>query len=236
MAAAGAFAAVSSIFGSPVIGAVLIIEATGLGGPTLPVVLLPGLLLRGSARWCSWGLGRGRGSACSVVAESVSVPDYGGTYSWGDFGWTIMLAVGAAIVVFAVMQLEGIVLRFVRMHTFALTIVSGLLVGGLAVAFEEATGYAENAVLFSGEPAFDSLFRSEATISLSTLALLLLFKGLAWSVSLSSFPVDQRSPQIFSVWSRACWPGTCPATPRHLRSPCSSARPASRPCAYHSAR
>ena len=43
MAAAGSFAAVSSIFGSPVIGAVLIIEAAGLGGPTLPLVLLPGL-------------------------------------------------------------------------------------------------------------------------------------------------------------------------------------------------
>lgn len=53
MAAAGAFAAISSLFGSPVIGAVIIIEATGLGGPTLPVVLLPGLLAAGSARWCS---------------------------------------------------------------------------------------------------------------------------------------------------------------------------------------
>src|SRR5262249_2837320 len=35
MAAAGSFAAVSTIFGSPVIGAVVIIEATGLGGPIL---------------------------------------------------------------------------------------------------------------------------------------------------------------------------------------------------------
>src|SRR3954453_6795573 len=47
MGAAGSFAAVSSIFGSPVIGAVLTIEAPGLGGPTLPLVLLPGLLASG---------------------------------------------------------------------------------------------------------------------------------------------------------------------------------------------
>ena len=43
------------------------------------------------------------------------------------------------------------------------------------------------AVLFSGESAFGSLFDSAATISLTTLALLLLFKGLAWSVSLGNF-------------------------------------------------
>ena len=35
LAAAAAFAAISSLFGSPIIGAVIIIEATGLGGPTL---------------------------------------------------------------------------------------------------------------------------------------------------------------------------------------------------------
>src|SRR5205809_600394 len=38
MAAAGSFAAVSTIFGSPVLGAVIVIEAAGLGGAMLPVV------------------------------------------------------------------------------------------------------------------------------------------------------------------------------------------------------
>ena len=42
MGAAGSFAAISTIFGNPVIGAVIIIEAAGLR-PTLPLVLLPGL-------------------------------------------------------------------------------------------------------------------------------------------------------------------------------------------------
>jgi chloride channel protein, CIC family len=47
MAAAGSFAAVSTIFGSPVIGAIVIIEAAGLGGAMLRLVLLPGLLVAG---------------------------------------------------------------------------------------------------------------------------------------------------------------------------------------------
>ena len=41
MAAAGSFAAISTIFGNPVIGAVIIIEAAGLGGPMLPLVCCP---------------------------------------------------------------------------------------------------------------------------------------------------------------------------------------------------
>ena len=47
MAAAGSFAAVSTIFGSPVVGSVLIVEAMGLGGAILPLVLLPGLASAG---------------------------------------------------------------------------------------------------------------------------------------------------------------------------------------------
>src|SRR5262249_15759028 len=57
MAAAGSFAAVSTIFGSPVIGAIVIIEAAGLGGAMLPLVLLPGLLAAGIGSLVFVGLG-----------------------------------------------------------------------------------------------------------------------------------------------------------------------------------
>ena len=197
IAAAGAFAAVSAIFGSPVIGAVLIIEATGLGGPTLALVLLPGLIAAGVGSLVFLGLGSWSGFSTAAWALSpFPLPGYGGP-GWGDFAWTAVLAIGAAIVVFVVMELARLVLGFVRTHTFGLTIAAGLVVGCLAIAFEETTGYAENAVLFSGEPAFDSLFSSQATIALSTLALLLVFKGLAWSISLSSFRGGPTFPAIF---------------------------------------
>ena len=42
LAAAGSFAAVSTLLGSPLLGAFLLMEASGLGGPTLGLVLLPG--------------------------------------------------------------------------------------------------------------------------------------------------------------------------------------------------
>ena len=45
--AAGSFAAISTLLGSPLAAAFLLMEASGLGGPTLGLVLVPGLLASG---------------------------------------------------------------------------------------------------------------------------------------------------------------------------------------------
>ncbi|MGZ8688264.1 MAG: chloride channel protein, partial [Gaiellaceae bacterium] len=74
---------------------------------------------------------------------------------------------------------------------------AGLVVGLLAIAFGEVTDLSPNAVLFSGQEAFGSLFDSAATVSASTLMLLFLFKGLAWSVSLGNFRGGPTFPAIF---------------------------------------
>src|ERR1700729_3804033 len=47
VAAAGSFAAISTLLGSPLLGAFLLMEASGLAGATLELVLLPGLLAAG---------------------------------------------------------------------------------------------------------------------------------------------------------------------------------------------
>jgi H+/Cl- antiporter ClcA len=197
IAAAGAFAAVSAIFGSPVIGAVLILEATGIGGPTLPVVLLPGLTAAGIGSLVFIGLGSFSGFSTAAWALSpFPLPPFAGP-GWGDFAWTILLAVATAVVVFGILELARWSKHLVDQRIFVLTIVAGLAVGGLAIAYAEATGETPNAVLFSGEDAFGALFSGAATVSLGTLALLLVFKGLAWSVSLGSFRGGPTFPAIF---------------------------------------
>jgi H+/Cl- antiporter ClcA len=197
MAAAGSFAAVSAIFGSPVIGAVIIIEASGLGGALLPVVLLPGLLAAGIGSLVFIGLGSWSGFSTSAWQLSpFPLPSFGGP-GWGDFGWTILLALVTAVVVFGIMELARQSKRVVENRLVLLTIMAGLAVGGLAIAFAEATGQSPNAVLFSGEPAFGSLFATTATISLSTLGLLIVFKGIAWSISLGNFRGGPTFPAIF---------------------------------------
>jgi H+/Cl- antiporter ClcA len=197
MAAAGSFAAISSIFGSPVIGAVLIVEATGLGGSVLTVVLLPGLIAAGVGSLVFIGLGSFSG--LSTAAWSLSpfpLPSFGGP-GWADFGWTIALAVATAVLVFGIMELARWFKRVVDQHPFPLMIAAGLCVGGLAIAFAEATDQSPDAVLFSGQEALGSVFGQTATVSLSTLALLLLFKGLAWSISLGNFRGGPVFPAIF---------------------------------------
>ena len=47
MASAGSFAAISTLLGSPILGAFLIMEVAGVGGLTLSLVTLPGLLASG---------------------------------------------------------------------------------------------------------------------------------------------------------------------------------------------
>jgi H+/Cl- antiporter ClcA len=197
MAASGSFAAVSAIFGSPVIGAVLIIEAVGLGGAALPLVLLPGLLAAGIGSMVFIGLGSWSGfSTAAWELSPFPLEPFGGP-GWGDFGWTVLLAVATAVVSFAILELARLVKRVVDQRPFVLTIAAGLAVGGLAVAYAEATDESPNAVLFSGENAFDALFASAATVSTSTLVLLIVFKGLAWSISLGNFRGGPTFPALF---------------------------------------
>jgi chloride channel protein, CIC family len=195
MAAAGSFAAVSTIFGSPVIGAVLVIEAAGLGGAMLPLVLLPGLLSAGIGSLVFIGLGAWTGfSTGAWELTPFALPEYGGP-GWGDFGWTIVLALATAVGTFVVMELARWSGRVVQTRPFVLTVAAGLAVGLLAIGFAEATDQPTSAVLFSGQDAFGDLLGSP--IALSTLSLLLLFKAAAWSISLSSFRGGPTFPAIF---------------------------------------
>ena len=59
------------------------------------------------------------------------------------------------------------------------------------------TDQSTDAVLFSGQDAFGSLFEDAPTLSLSILALLLLFKGVAWSISLGNFRGGPTFPALF---------------------------------------
>src|SRR3954469_6101115 len=129
MAAAGSFAAVATIFGSPVIGAVLIVEVTGIGGAMLPLVLLAGLLAPGIGSLVFIGLGSWTGFSTSAWQLTPfplqSFPGLG----WGDFGWKILLAGATALLVFAVLEFGRSVQRVVERRPFVSTVAAGLAVG-----------------------------------------------------------------------------------------------------------
>ncbi len=100
IAACGTFAAVSFLFGSPVIAAVLMIEAAGIGGGRLNLILVPGLLAAGIGALVSIGLGSWTGVDTSDIAiGTVTLPDFARP-DLLDFVWTIPLAALIALGVF----------------------------------------------------------------------------------------------------------------------------------------
>ena len=75
IAAAGSFAAISSLLGSPLLGAFLLLEASGLGGPMLGLVLVPGLLAAGLGALMFLGLD----SLTGLGTFSFTIPDSPGS-------------------------------------------------------------------------------------------------------------------------------------------------------------
>jgi H+/Cl- antiporter ClcA len=197
LASAGMFASMALIFDSPIIAAVILIEAAGLGGATLPLVLLPGLLAAGIGSLISIGMGSWTGLSTSAFALGpLSLPSFARP-DLADFGWSILLAAAVAIVSFAVFRLARVTVRIVTTRPFVLVPVVGIAVSGLAMLFAETTGKSVNEVLFSGQDSLPGLVSGAATWSLSALALLIVFKGLAWAISLGSFRGGPTFPAIF---------------------------------------
>ena len=197
LAASAAFAAIATIFGSPVIGAIILIEAAGLGGPMLPLVLLPGLMSAGIGSVVFIGMGHWTGlSSAAYTLSPISLPAFS-TLTAAEFGWAIVLAFAAAVVTFAITDLARWSARVVATRPWLLLPVAALAVGGLAIGFAQITGQSADVVLFSGQDAFSALVKQAPTLSLSTLAFLLLFKGAAWGISLGNFRGGPTFPALF---------------------------------------
>ena len=74
---------------------------------------------------------------------------------------------------------------------------AGLLLAGLAIAFERATDHGVDQVLFSGQDAIGPLVANPGAWSLGAIALLIVFKGLAYGVSLGAFRGGPVFPAMF---------------------------------------
>ncbi len=195
--AAGAFAALSFLFVSPLIAAVIIIEATGIGGPRFPLVVIPGLLAAGIGSLLAIGLGSWTGLPRGEIALGPlqHLPAF--THpTISDFGWTIALALVVAIIARLIMY-GGLLTYKVAGPRPLLLPVIGLIVAGLAIAFSQIEGKSVNEVLFSGESGLPGLVAQGGGWSLSALTLLIVCKGLAYGLSAGSFRGGPTFPAVF---------------------------------------
>jgi H+/Cl- antiporter ClcA len=197
MAASGSFAAVAMIFGSPIIAAVILLEALGLDRERLPLVLVPGLLAAGIGSLVSIGMGSLTGLSSSAYSlGALTLPAFAEP-SVADFAWTIPLAVTVAVLTFGARQIGLRSHPVVMRRPFLFVPAAGIIVAGLAIAFHATSGKSVNEVLFSGQSALPGLVTSAGSWSISALLLVLAFKGLAWGVSLGSFRGGPTFPSMF---------------------------------------
>jgi H+/Cl- antiporter ClcA len=197
LAACGSFAALGTILGSPIVAAVFLMEAIGLGGETLTMVLLPGLLAGATGALIFIGLGHWGGLGEPTLSIPASVLPAYAHPSAADLGWAVVLGLAAALLVGGLRRVVALLRPHVEGRRYLLMPLAGLAVGGLAIGFQEWTHQSFRYVLFSGQSALGPLAvysqpalaaqAHVATFTAATLAILALFKAAAYAISLSGF-------------------------------------------------
>jgi H+/Cl- antiporter ClcA len=195
IATAGSFAAISTLLGSPLLGAFLLMEASGLGGMMLGAALLPGMLSAGIGFLVFVGLD----SITGQGTFSLAIPDLPPftTPTVAMFGWALVFGLACPLLGWAIYTLARTARPFVHARRVAVTPVLGVAIALLAIVFAETTDHGVDDVLFSGQVALPTLIDQASTWSIGALVALIVCKGLAYGLSLSAFRGGPVFPSMF---------------------------------------
>ncbi|MCX4524626.1 chloride channel protein [Streptomyces sp. NBC_01551] len=195
VAAAGSFAAISALLGSPLIGAFLLMETAVVAGPALGVTLMPGLLAAGIGSLVFTGLGSwtgvGAGQLVIPSLPATSRPDL------AQFGWALVVGIAAAFVGTGIQRLALRLQPHVNRRRLLWTPLFGLATAGLAIAYAQGTGNDSAQVLFSGQSALPDLLRHATDYTGGALTLLVVCKGIAYCLCLAAFRGGPIFPALF---------------------------------------
>ncbi|MEV0909154.1 chloride channel protein [Streptomyces hokutonensis] len=193
--ASGSFAAISTLLGSPLLGAFLLMEMSGLGGPMLGVVLVPGLLASGIGALIFTGLGSWTG----LGTYSLTLPNvpHAATPDAAGFGWALLIGVAAALLGVGIRWLALRLLKLVEPRRLTATVLAGVVVGVIALLYAEWTSHPASGVLYSGQSGLGPLLTTNAQYSAGALVVLVACKALAYSVSMAAFRGGPVFPAVF---------------------------------------
>ena len=196
MASAGSFAAISTLLGSPLLGAFLIMEAAGIAGATLTLVALPGLLASGVGALVFIGLDSWTGLGTFSLALTTVPPEV--TPTVATLLWALPVGarrrphrlgdpLGRALAASARPREPGPGHRRPRPARRAQR--------DALPARHRAT--ASPHVLFSGQDALPELVADAADYSVGVLVVLGRLQGAAYGLSLSAFRGGPVFPAMF---------------------------------------
>ncbi|HEV7212046.1 MAG TPA: chloride channel protein [Blastococcus sp.] len=195
VAATGSFAAISTLLGTPLAGAFLLMEAASAGGMLATAVLLPGLLGAGVGSLIFTGLD----ALTGYGTFSLAIPGLpkAGAPTFAEFGWAVGIGLVAAVLCVGLRWLARRVRDSITGHLVLGTVLLGLAIAGFTILYAWTTGHAAADVLFSGQTALPHVVDTQATYSVGALTLLLACKGLAYVAALGGFRGGPTFPAMF---------------------------------------
>ncbi|MFF4628064.1 chloride channel protein [Streptomyces griseorubiginosus] len=194
LSAAGAAAAVSALFGNPIVGAVLLIEVAGVGGPQLFAVMLPALLASGVGDLIFTGFVRWTGFETGSLDIGLPTPP---PLDWTDVLWALLLAPALAFLVHGAFVGGRFVARFVAARTVRRTALCALAAAVCITLYAVATGRSPAEAALSGESTLSDLARDPHAWPVGALIAVLAFKGLAYALCLGSLRGGPVFPALF---------------------------------------
>ncbi len=195
LGAAGAAAAISAIFGNPVVAAVLLIEVAGVGGPQLFAVMLPALLSSGVGSLVFTGLGRWTGLGTGELSLKLSAPFP--RLDVADVLWSLAVAVAVAAAMHPVRAGAQAVATYVRARPLVRTVPCALGAGVCAALYALVTGRSSGEVASSGQAALSALAADPQAWGTGALVAVLAFKGAAYTLCLGSLRGGPVFPALF---------------------------------------
>jgi H+/Cl- antiporter ClcA len=190
---AGSFAAISALFGGPLVGGVLMVEsgAAGLGAALIPA-LLPGFVAAAVGYLLFVGFGGWGGLNAPGLVEP-GLPPYEGTHIY-DLFVAAAIGIATAFAIVAIRRLGARVAAEPRFGMPALLLLGGLAVGVLAEV-ADLLGADSQDVLFSGQASIPALVAESST---GVVLILLVAKSLGYAICLGcGFRGGPIFPAIF---------------------------------------
>ncbi|MEV4334403.1 chloride channel protein [Streptomyces sp. NPDC049597] len=194
LATAGSTTAISTIFGGPVVAAVMVVEGAGLAGVQLVALLLPCLLASATGAVVFTGFGHWTGLPTGALTLPDVPPNV--TPDAGDFLWGVPAAALIALVVAAGRAIGRRTQAAMRRHTAPRTVAAAVAVGVCLTAYALLTGRSPEEAALSGQAVLGELAARPESWSVAALLALIACKGLAWAVCLGALRGGPIFPSI----------------------------------------
>ncbi|AQT74818.1 chloride channel protein [Streptomyces sp. fd1-xmd] len=195
LGAAGAAAAISAIFGNPLIGAVLLMEVAGVGGPQLFAIMLPALLSSGVGELVFTGFGRWTGLETGSLTLDLAAPFP--RLDAPDVLWSLLLAVVMGVFMHFVLAGGRYACVYVARRPVAHTAVCAVAAGAFGALYALVTGNSPVDVASSGQAVMGSLASDPQAWGIGALIAVLLCKGAAYALCLGSLRGGPIFPALF---------------------------------------